>query len=230
MNFWTPGQIPCSWKPGNVTTLWQGSDNVKNFTANPNAADWQNIDINYQYNAQGFRTHDLNHLRGQPVDVALGCSFTEGIGLPAHQTWPSLIEKNRGLPMLNLGLGSGTTDTVARILTNIAGLYDIQVVFILWPYRERFELYTVDSVKTILSYNANNHHIWNMDDDISEQRYQKNKNIVTMLSTIHKFSVIEMTARQFTDKLVIDMARDGLHAGPETHVSLSKIMLAKLTQ
>lgn len=230
MNFWATGQIPHSWKPGNVTALWQGTDTVKNFATNPNAADWQNIDIDYRYNPQGFRTHDLKHLLGQSVDVALGCSFTEGIGLPAQQSWPRLIEQHRGLPMLNLGLGGGATDTVARILTNISGLYNIQSVFILWPYQERFELYTTDSVKSIQPYNASGHHIWNMDEGVSEQRYQRNKNTVDMLATIHKFSVIELSTRQVTDELIKDLARDGLHAGPNTHISLSKIMLAKLTQ
>jgi hypothetical protein len=230
MNFWATGQIPYSWKPGNVTTAWQGTDNIKNLAANPEADIWQNVDIGYQYNAQGFRTYDLNSLLGQPVDVALGCSFTEGIGLPAHQSWPSLIEQQRGLTMLNLGLGSGTTDTVARILCNIAGLYDIQAVFILWPYWERFEVYTTDSVKTIMPYNAQTHHIWNMDADVSEQRYQRNKNTVAMLSTIHKFSVSEMSARQVTDEFIQDRARDGTHAGPLSNVRLSEIFLDSLTQ
>jgi len=230
MNFWDTEQIPYSWKPGSVTTLWQGSDNARNSNANPNAADWQHVDIDYRYNAQGFRTHDLNSLLGQSVDVALGCSFTEGIGLSAAQSWPSLIEQRRRMPMLNLGLGSGTTDTVARILTNISGLYNIQTVFILWPYWERFEMYHDESIVNILPYNAENHHLWYMENPMAQQRYQKNKNTVDMLANIHKFSVIEMCARKFTDELIQDRARDGLHPGIQTHISLSKIFLDGLTQ
>lgn len=233
MNYCGTKQLPCNMDNANMVKIWHGYDNHVNFKNNPNAADWLNIEIQYEFNSHGFRTHDLNALLGQPVDVALGCSYTEGTGLPASMIWPTLIEQQRNQPMLNLGVGSGSTDTVARILTNIAGLYQIKSVFILWPFKERFELYGNNSITHILPHSPKlqNVHLWNMDEDISEQRYRKNKNIVDMLSKIHKFSVSEFSVAEVLGNAVqIDSARDGAHAGPKTNIRLADILLGNLTQ
>jgi hypothetical protein len=231
MNYWGLQQLPYRYPFRDTKSKWSYFDDLVNFAKNRNAADWLNIEIQYEFNSHGFRTHDLNGLLGQSVDVALGCSFTAGVGLPASMTWPTLIEQQRSQPMLNLGVAGGSTDTVARILTNISGLYQIKSVFILWPFAERFELYGNDSIKNTLPTNARDMHLWNMDEDTSEQRYRKNKNIVDMLSQIHKFSVSEYSVAEVFDNAVqMDSARDGAHPGPKTNIRLADILLGNLTQ
>lgn len=234
-NFWRMGRLPYRWyNPTNDNIRkWYGTDSPENFALNPNRSDWDNIEIEYKFNTQAFRTYDLNEFLGQPVDVALGCSHTEGVGLPVSMTWPYLVEQQRDQPILNLGVGAGSTDTVARILTNIAGSYQIKSVFILWPQKSRFELYDNCKISNILPHNAEHMHLWNMDEQMAEQRYQKNKIIVDMLSQIHKFSVAEFEIEDiFTPNSVItkDTARDGMHPGPKSNIDLANILLGKLTQ
>ena len=160
-----------------------------------------------------------------------------GVGLPIEWAWPSLIEKSRPYPMLNLGLGGGTTDTVARILTNITGLFQIDTVFILWPAYLRFEIYKDKTVDFVIPNNSQLAHTWNMDSDISQQRFYKNKLIVDLLGhntisqTIDSNSDNIFNGLQFLDgfDLVSDRARDGMHFGAKTHELIAKIFLEKLT-
>jgi hypothetical protein len=221
INFWGVGQIPYSWNPKNKTLLWSGLDNQYN--ADPN---WNQGDINYKYNNQGFRTHDLLELDGQTVDIALGCSFTEGIGLPVDCVWPSLIEQQTNLPMLNLGLGGGSTDTVARVLTNVCSLYKINTVYILWPSINRFENTQHNNINRVLPQNAKPEYVWFLDEENSAQRFYKNQILVRQLSKVYNFDIKE---RNILDdwQILGDQARDQAHAGVLSHQNLAKIFLTE---
>ena len=150
MNYFESGVMPFSWHPKNQTRLWSGTDSPEGLVKNPNKDFWNNVAISYKYNPQGFRTHNLADYLGQTVDIALGCSFTEGVAMPVEHIWPSLIEQTTGITMLNMGLGGGATDTVARILTNIAPLFKINNAYILWPKIDRFEIYNQHDIEHIM--------------------------------------------------------------------------------
>ena len=204
------------------------ADNEKNFADNP-IVKWQGVKISYQYNANGFRTHELSDFLGKEVNIALGCSFTEGVGVPIENAWPSLIEQKLNMPLLNLGLSGGSTDTVARILTNIAGLFKIKQVFILWPETHRFEFY--DEHKNEIycrgPWNTSENYIWNMSNGNSLQRLYKNKNIVDLLSKCHGFEVIELTIENALKAIPrVDPARDNMHFGITPNIELAEWFLS----
>jgi hypothetical protein len=228
-----------------TTVFWYPSDDEENFNKNPNKKQWENIDISYQFNSQGFRTYDLPSLIGQKVDIALGCSLTLGIGLPVEVIWPTLIEKESKFPMLNLGQGGGSSDTVARILTNVCSLYDIQTVYILWPDASRFEIYNNDSnlkadplVSFMHAQVADIKHMGHMNTEMSIQRFYKNQSIVHTLAKLYNFKVSEhfyAIGREFQKLLNIslshlglyhladeDRARDGIHPGPKQHQLIAR--------
>lgn len=227
MNHWNIGHIPYSWAPKDIILEWSGMDHVDNYNKNPNKLDWENVNISYQYNPQGFRCPDLNNFLGQKVNLALGCSYTEGVGLPVASTWPSLVELQTDHPMLNLGLGGGATDSVARILTNVSSLFDIQTVYILWPPLYRFENYFVFDdtgklitkavykfgkivkpvaetyrIDTVLPMDANPEHVWALTDQMNEQRLYKNQLIVELLA--QKFGYV---VHQITNDTVMSTVR-----------------------
>lgn len=219
MNHWNIGQLPYSWAPKNVTCAWAGTDSLENYNKNPNKDEWENIDITYQYNTQGFRCTDLTNFLGQQINIALGCSFTEGIGLAIDQVWPSLLEQQLKHPVVNLGLGSGTTDTVARILTNISTLYNIHTVYILWPNLHRFEAcYTIDDfgskvknavwkvreppdtaptyrhlITPILPMTTQIEYTWALTDEMANQRFNRNKSTVDLLAQVGNFRIVQYT-------------------------------------
>lgn len=228
MNFWQQNRLPKSWKTGNTTHKWMGSDTEAKFAANP-ISKWQDVEILYKYNSDGFRTHEFSDFLGKKINIALGCSFTEGIGIPIENAWPSLIEKKLNIPLLNLGLGGGTTDTVSRILTNVSGLFQIQKVFILWPEKHRFEYYDEhrDIIDPIGPWNTNESYLWNMARCNSLQRLDKNKNIVELLSKCHGFEVIELSIENVLKTILrIDPARDGMHYGINPNIELAELFLS----
>ena len=246
-NQWGTGQLPFSSHP-TTTVFWCHSDYKENFNKNPNKKQWENVDISYQFNSQGFRTYDLPSLVGQKVDIALGCSLTLGIGLPVEVIWPTLIEKESKFPMLNLGQGGGSSDTVARILTNVCSLYDIQNVYILWPDASRFEIYNNDFnlkadplVFFMHAQVAEIEHTGHMDTEMSIQRFYKNQSIVHTLAKLYNFKVSEhfyAIGREFQKLLNIPLslyylglshlehnksrARDGQHPGPKQHQLIAR--------
>ena len=218
VNFWQEKIIPYSWYPKNTTEYWSGYD--KPHSKNPN---WD-LPIDYRFNAQGFRTSNLEIALTSKVNVALGCSHTLGIGIPSEMTWPAQIEKLTGTTTLNLGLGEGSSDTVARILTNIAGLLQIATVYILWPAANRFEIYKENSVSPIIPFSAELQHVWYLDDCNSFQRLCKNKHIVYNLQKMFKFNLeeIESNSRWAVPG---DLARDQLHNGPKSNLDLANLFL-----
>jgi hypothetical protein len=228
MNWCQPCQLPYSWRPRNCDLFWTSSDSLEQFVNNGNQESWRNIDIQYRYNSLGFRTKEFDQYRDTAVDIALGCSFTEGIGLPEHCTWPSIVEQYCGRPLLNLGLATGSCDTVYRILSNITGLFDIQTVFILWPDPSRFELYQEDNIVPVTSAIAKLEHTWAMTDSMSQQRYYKNRELVHSFG--HK--IIEFCLDNVFDpdsRGAPDRARDGLHYGLESNRIMAWQYIKRLT-
>jgi hypothetical protein len=226
MNNFKIGIIPYSWNFKNATVDWAQCEEEKHV-----APGWENIDIKYRFNAQGFRTYDLERLYGQRISIALGCSCTEGIGVPEDKIWSALVEKSLDHPVLNLGIQGGSGDTVVRILTNVCSLYDIRNVYILWPESSRFEVYyTKDNTPHSLtahriSRNKMYNELWATDLAMSNQRFYKNQLLVQCLSKIYNFTLKEhmlgypIAGGQLIDH---DSARDGLHPGPKQHQLIAR--------
>jgi hypothetical protein len=218
VNYWQKESMPYSWYPKNITEDWCGTDQPS--SKDPN---WS-FPITYNFNSQGFRTHDFDIALTQKVNVALGCSHTLGIGLPTEMTWPSQIEKQTSMPTLNLGLGGGSSDTVARILTNISGLFNLATVYILWPVKHRFEYYSNDGINAILPGNSELEYAWYMDEQNSLERFTKNKSIVHHLQKLYQFDLKEI---HMGDPWPIpgDLARDRAHNGIKSNLNLANLFL-----
>ena len=224
MNYFESGVMPFNWQTKNTELVWSGMDNAETLANHPQRDFWTKIAISYKYNAQGFRTYQLEDYLDKTVDIALGCSFTEGVAMPIESVWTSLIEKQTTIPMLNLGVGSGTTDTVARILTNIAPLFKINNVYILWPRIERFEIYYDTWIETIYPMNAQEQHVWAMEQAHAQNRYLKNKQMVKLLAEKYNFSIIEREVNEFFYNQV-DTARDNTHFGYQTNRNVAESFL-----
>jgi hypothetical protein len=92
--------------------------------------------ITYKYNNHGFRTADFDQ---QPSGLALGCSYTEGVGVAQDQTWPSVLSKLCNYHIWNLGVGGCSFDTVFRLLEYYLPKLNVQFVCVLPPPPTRFE-------------------------------------------------------------------------------------------
>src|ERR1700756_242977 len=107
----------------NQTLDWLPSDTAENYVKKnkfgPNL--YQPDTFKYKFNSHGFRCDEFNLTSELPV-VFLGCSSTEGIGLPLGHTWAyQLHQKIVGktdlkIPYWNLALGGTGIDTQAHLL------------------------------------------------------------------------------------------------------------------
>jgi hypothetical protein len=100
--------------------------------------------FNYKFNDCGFRCDNFSLATDLPI-VFLGCSFTEGVGLPLEETWSyKLIEKirektNKNIPYWSLAVGGSGIDTAARLLYEFTKTQPVKHIFLLAPPPERRE-------------------------------------------------------------------------------------------
>lgn len=103
--------------------------------------------IEYRYNDYGYRSDEsYEKLLNGDVDyiACIGCSNTEGIGIKYENTWPYLLGKKLGLPVMNLGLTSAGIDyCIYQYYNLIHSAHDIRKpskIFILEPPYNRFSI------------------------------------------------------------------------------------------
>ena len=99
----------------------------------------------YKTNKFGYRTQ-IEYEDG--ISIALGCSYTFGLGVHEEQTWPYLLSKELNKPIINLGICGGSLDSSYRVLKSYLEEYKPDCVFISIPSALRFSLmYRRDSSK-----------------------------------------------------------------------------------
>jgi hypothetical protein len=79
---------------------------------------WDKPDgITYCFNQQGYRAQSVTANFDPQADnlVALGCSFTMGIGLPYQDLWPTRLANALNLQACNFGWGGSSSDRCFRI-------------------------------------------------------------------------------------------------------------------
>ena len=110
------------------TSLWFGTDTLYQFQDNLRQGhipeDYQQPEcITYKFNSQGFRTSELSSYTHNEFLLALGCSYTQGVGLRQSETWCEILANNLDIQCMNLALGGTGVDyvyyqTLAYVRTN----------------------------------------------------------------------------------------------------------------
>jgi hypothetical protein len=235
----------------NTVQQWSDTDNKVNYLKyQPNP--YTETAITYTYNECGFRS-DSFELDSELSVVFLGCSISEGIGLPLNEVWCHLaVEKLRAatgknIAYWNLSMAGCGLDTCVRAYYAYAEQLKPQYVFALFPgYRREF-------------YFNNN---WNLahlrgKDNIFEQnpillnyetiQYETEKNLAMLNLLLEKHNtkliwdtwddlVLDKLNIPFTNacrikkyndilkKNYISKARDGSHPGKNFHSEFGNAM------
>ena len=139
----------------NFETHWKGSDTHDRFIARKPSDEkfmyWKNKSITYKYNDLGFRSN-IDYGDIKEGDVFLGCSFTEGVGLPLELTWGYKLAKHLNIPFINLGIGGKGIGVMLQNLIAFSRQCKINRVFLFVPplYRYDFVISDNDLFKTYL--------------------------------------------------------------------------------
>lgn len=138
-----------NWQLRGQTVDWSGSDNEKLWEENndPKNPKWNRqlaennwLDksaVSYTYNSEGFRADEFD---GGDGIVFLGCSHTEGTGIPYEKTWAYNVAKHYGLKNWNLGQCGSSNDGAYRLGSYWIPKLKPKVVFMLSTHASRTEL------------------------------------------------------------------------------------------
>ena len=89
--------------------------------------------VSYEYNSRGFRDQEW------PIDLknriwCIGDSFTVGLGQPAEETWPALLEKKIGERCINIGEDGCSNDLMSLRAEYIKKEMEPKIIIIIWSF------------------------------------------------------------------------------------------------
>jgi hypothetical protein len=180
------------------------------------------LPVTYQFNELGFREKSIMQYRGDEI-IAIGDSFTLGLGVNVNDRWSNQLELITGKPVLNFSLNGASNDWISRKCNQLLSVFDSPLVIVHWSFSHRRESPRSD---------------W-FDDERTEcdamysekenlLNWYKNYNAILHHNVIHSF-IPNWHAELFDYSNIrgicpvkqIDNARDGFHYGIETHRSIA---------
>lgn len=237
------------WHPGlryaNTDNQWMPSDTKENFDLLCQTPEYLEYfrqqgwlepgAISYKINSHGFRCDEFDE---QDCIVALGCSFTVGIGLPLHQTWPQIVAKKLGVACRTLAWGGLSADSCFRLLDYWLPILRPRAVFMLAPPPNRFELIKgagEPPVDNYLPFSETGYKSeidsflkhWHAQEENQRLNSKKNQLAIKQLSA--ELETPCFTYQTFTymakSREELGYARDRMHAGPMGQQQLAERML-----
>jgi len=194
--------------------------------------------IQYKINSNGFRCDEFES--DSDCLVALGCSFTVGIGLPENQTWPWLLGQFLNLKVYNLAWGGNSADACFRMAQYWIPKLKPRLVCMLTPPAGRIELLTASGpwppAENILP--TNNTIIPDLNNSVylkhwfgnslnSQVNIDKNKLAVEMIAKNNNadYIVFDVDSEESTRPHLYGYARDFLHVSGKGQSNLANKML-----
>lgn len=180
--------------------------------------------ITYKINSHGFRSEEFD--TSEPSMIALGCSYSIGIGLPVQSIWPTLVGQALNLKVHNLSWGGTSADTCFMLAQYWIPRLRPQLVVMCAPPKHRFDLITEDPQLPHNTYMPGMTDItdraiqqWLINDRNADLNNAKNKLAVQGLCVELDIQCQTYDAHDYfaRSREEIGYARDYMHAGPEGH-------------
>lgn len=190
--------------------------------------------INYSINSNGFRSDEFD--KKTRCIVALGCSYTVGIGLPLKDLWPTLVGNELGLATYNLAWGGMSADTCYRLAEYWIPKLNPELVVMLAPPKSRIELLINDAQAEVFLPSTELNMFgdqdmflknWFANDDNARLNNVKNKLAIKQLCHSLGVKCLTYDAHDFMarSRKEVGYSRDYMHAGPKAHQNIYKQVL-----
>ena len=215
----------------NCTTLGLDSIehcfNKKHYTTYPD-------NINYSFNEIGYRHNSIKNYQGNEI-LAVGDSFTLGLGVNQSDCWSSQLENMLNYPVLNFSLNGASNDWIARKIKDLLKIFKPKCVIAHYSFSHRRERPWPD---------------WN-DDERTEcdplysieenfNNWYTNFNLINSygVPVVHSFipdwhdqpvDYTQLSGSIVPPVIIKDLARDGFHYGVKTHQSLADYFCKTVT-
>jgi len=185
-------------------------------------------EITYLYNEIGYRTRSVQEMGGREI-LAIGDSFTLGLGVNTEHRWTEYLESILGYPVLNFSLNGASNDWISRRTQDLLRWFDPPAILIQWSFSHRRERARPD---------------W-FDDERTEcnARYSDEENLqnwIDNFSKIHHDRIIHSAVPNWhigfdyqswpviPPFCMLDRARDGFHYGPKTNRAIAETFTSLL--
>jgi hypothetical protein len=244
--------IHCPWHPGKQqagqSLQWLPTDSKENYEKliqDPVHQEYfarmgwdQPGAITYNINSDGFRSSEFDTL-GDCM-IALGCSYTVGIGLPINAVWPTLVGQQLNLAVANLAWGGNSADTCFRLAEYWIPVLKPKLVTMLAPPPARLELLVDQSVTAgsmpveVFSPGSQREHYtdvflkhWFLIEENHRINQVKNCLAIKHLCQEHNIPCVIEHATDYmnSSREEIGYARDYMHGGPIAHKRIAEKML-----
>lgn len=197
---------------------------------------WDKPDaITYKINKYGFRCQEFE--LGARSVVALGCSYTQGIGLPVETLWPEIVGNALDLDVYNLAWGGTSADTCFMLAKFWLPVLRPELVVMAAPPKNRFDIIKATGIPEIHTLMPNTtdgefgadvilKH-WMTNDRNQDLNNAKNKLAVQALCQNLGINCLTYDAHDYfaRSREEVEYARDYMHAGPLGHKMFAERIL-----
>jgi hypothetical protein len=128
-----------------VKKYWLDTDQLENYKElNSGIKNYSKEEIIYEFNDFGYRSDDFSLESELPI-LFMGCSFTEGCGLPINEVWSHHLHKTLmkesgiKMPFWSIAKGGTSIDYAARVFHSVATKLQPKYVFYLMSGASRRE-------------------------------------------------------------------------------------------
>jgi hypothetical protein len=216
----------------NNSINWMATDNPENYKVHCKNLEfkskWENIDITYILNSQGYRCPDWDKIDWKESVVIFGDSSVAGVGVPKNHTISSFLQTTLQRPVINLGVAGSS---------NLFSLYNMirMKTANIKPYAVINVETTPERTLTFCKPETGNTGLrhwgsWNMKDlyykrfwlgqkenyDMHNNLIRENKKILWLDTKYLNYELLELPTGVFFS------ARDNLHFGMDTYAKQAK--------
>jgi len=208
---------------------WCNTDSQELYTSNVikqferlQKFNWINTKIDYIIDSDGLRNPPYINI--SQSYIALGCSFTFGVGVHYNDIWHQVLSKKLNIPIFNGGTPGGSADSSFRILYELIEKYGPPKGVIHWvPHYGRLEYIGDDDQPC-------HYGPWCVDQDkfkgltkwsISQRLLNINryKNLAAIKNICDSYNILNVNILMEDEKRNDQSARDLMHPGVLSHQS-----------
>lgn len=189
--------------------------------------------VTYRFNELGFRDCPVADYQGNEI-LAIGDSFTLGLGVNVEQTWPKIFEKLLRYPVRNFSLNGASNDWMARKTNQLLEYFTPRAIVVHYSFSHRRERPFADwhddeRTECDPIYTEQQ----NLDNWKKNYTVFENLNIPVIHSFISDWDPAGINYKDHGCNMLapvkkLDLARDGFHYGVKTHQMLAQ-QLADVT-
>ena len=237
--------LPCSvnWYPTDTEELYKKNIKLPDHRQILFDNNWIDAEIIYQINSEGFRTPEFAPSKKR--FMALGCSFTKGIGLPIDVVWPTLLSTDLGIEVDNLAEQGASNGLIFRIAQHWIPILKPQFVVVQQTLATRFEILDDRGHGTVSSSHYQTElmpPIWWANDFNSLIDADRNElairficrelNIPVYFLPIDEFIKVwtKIDENLLTRGISQDRARDIMHPGKAAHRAVANILRDRINK